>query len=203
MNNAAAALCINVLLCAVLPVAVVHAQTSHTGPLRIAVTDRSGAPVTDARLTVLSSEGQLMAIRNVDHDGQATLDFKQQRYSLCVASQGFITRNVQVCATQETAQLVPVILDIGNCTECVTVWQAPPDPPALTPDLAENVWVADAGGRIFLPNACMPEWAKSRAKVELLPLAIPEAPNLDNVWVPNQTVFALVTGSDHGETSFN
>lgn len=164
------------------------AGNPQTGPLRIVVADPSGAPIPNARLIVLSSDGRLLAIRNVDDHGQATLDFNQTQYSLCVRSPGFSTREMQLDTTQQTSQLVPVILDVGHsCMECVTVRFIPADPPGPAPqlDLADDIWVADADGRIFLPHACMPEWARRTVPMEPLPPPGPKEPNLDHVRVSN------------------
>ena len=111
----------------------------------VSIKDPSGAAIPRARVEYRPSEAHDYSYFCADSMGTTLLDLAPGNYDLRVSSQGFrtVTKHVEVSA--RVSQTVELGLQVGGCTECVTVTSLAPvfqftDPSLSVPDSSNQTF---------------------------------------------------------------
>jgi hypothetical protein len=105
----------------------------------VSIKDPFGAAIPWARVEYRPSEAHDYGDVCADRGGTAILDLAPGNYDLRVSSLGFRTLTEQLEVSAGVSQTVELVLEVGHCTECVTVISLAPvfqitDPSLSVPD---------------------------------------------------------------------
>jgi len=95
------------------------AQAATTVPVTVNVTDPSGASIPNAEIELFPLPSPVQSGLKADAHGQLNLNLKPGAYCAAFSSPGFVTHQGHIDV--RGPMTIPVKLDIGGCTECVTV----------------------------------------------------------------------------------
>jgi hypothetical protein len=107
------------------------AQTSQPTAL-VQVIDPTGPPIPQATVSMLATAESAEFHASTNPKGEAQFDLVEGTYKVTVTAQGFRPETKTLVVPSSAGIRIEVVLQVGGCTECVTVSQSLP-PISLIP----------------------------------------------------------------------